>query len=134
MARLDDQAGDTAARAGAEDSLLDLSRVLPHVALTAAEEAAQEESWAADRAYFSKNPGALSYARRYYPQEVSSLLLRAMGKAGQPVGVAVALVTPDERCRVMIWPGTTKTEARNWAEQRATAERLRLGLRPMGGQ
>lgn len=134
MARLEDQAGDTAARAGADNSLLDLSRVLSHVALTPAEEAAQEESWDADRRYFRKHPHALSYTRRYYPQEVSSLLLRATGKAGQPAGVAVALVTPEERCRVMIWPGTTKAEARAWAEQRATAERLRLGLRPMGGQ
>ena len=120
-----------AARAGAEDSLedvvLDLSDLLELLPMTEAEKAAERHTKGLDLRYFEEHPAAPSYVRDYHRGEMAALLLAPyLGR--EPVAVAVALVCPGRRARLMIWPGMLRATARRWVEEGARRDRIRLGL------
>ena len=135
MRRRVQDGGAGAAQAGAADSLedvvLDLSDVLKLLPMTEAEKMAEQHTKALDLRYFEQHPDALSYARPYHRGEVAELLLAPyLGR--EPVAVAVALVCPGRRARVLIWPGMLRASARRWAEEGARRDRVRLGLQGEG--
>ena len=120
-----------AARAGAEDSLedvvLDLSDLLELLPMTEAEKAAERYTKGLDLGHFEEHPEVSSYVRDYHRGEMAALLLAPyLGR--EPVAVAVALVCPGRRARVMIWPGMLRATAQRWVEEGARRDRIRLGL------
>ncbi len=84
---------------------------------TPEQEHAQRETQRADESFFKQNPCAGSYVRAYQAGEISPRLLA--GRPGKPEAVAVALVRPGLRIRVVIFRGDSRAQARLLAELQA---------------
>ncbi|GGS00835.1 hypothetical protein GCM10008960_29460 [Deinococcus sedimenti] len=119
-----------AAQAGAlpslEDGTLNATALMHALPAPAGEARAK----AADRAWFSEHPDALSYVRECVPDEVHPLLLATWG--GEPAAVAVAIVNADLYVRLFLTPGTLHATGRVWAEKAARKVRARLKRRSKG--
>lgn len=109
-----------AARAGAADSLLDITRIFKLMGATEAEAKAERHTRSLDLAHFAENPQDKSYIRPYHSGELPFLLLLPSGE--EPCSVAVALASINgqpERARVFLWPHHDRQQARRIVERKA---------------
>ena len=131
MARRGQDGGRQTAQAGAkhslEDAVLDFTSLLQLCPMSEAEKASEQHTKALDLQYFAEHPEASSYLRPYHRGEIAAMLLLPY-RGREPEAVAVALVCPGRRGRVMIWPGMLRASARHWVEEAARRDRIRLGL------